>query len=181
MDYQEYQNILRYINNNDIEGLKNYIEIEKELHYLNNAKKEFVKYMAYINSEYGMIKDQLLITNGYSVYLLNNDELLSRYYKKKIKEFEDIEYQKRLIKTYKAYLHYLKLVSSDVKSVKKHNYKVYAIKSSEATYYFDKELYDESKIFLGGDIKYKLANEMAALQVESSKGKGVILGIRRSK
>ena len=88
IDYTSYYKINEYLEKNDMKALKKYLETEREKYYLKTARKALMDYYKHDNfmKFYAYYIDKLLLCDGYSIYILNSDEILTpsvktRYFK----------------------------------------------------------------------------------------------------
>ena len=188
MDYRTYKKIINYLDKDELEQLREYLYQE---FYIKNARKYLDKYLKkksrsklYIPLCTYTDDNKLILCDYYSIYELNNDEILT---KARINKINDMRLEnkslyelstkiineidpKTLFKSYKP-----KIYSEfDL-------YKLYVIFSKDYTKseYFLKENLDYAKYFLGFDLEYSLVTDKHACYVESEKGKGLVLACRK--
>ena len=79
IDYTSYYKINEYLEKDDMKALKKYLENEREKYYLKTARKALMDYYKHDNfmKFYAYYIDKLLLCDGYSIYILNSDEILT--------------------------------------------------------------------------------------------------------
>lgn len=188
IEYNDYEKINKYLDNNEFDKIREYIEKEYKKTNLMLAKKAVSKYFdTYRSCIYEYVDGKLLISDSISLYLLNSDELLSDYRKKRLNDPKHKVDRDKVTFAYDAYSLALTSKRLNVKAINKiylsnGSSKAYEISSEDnnTTYYFNIENFNVSKKILGDDVKYTLCTDKCICVAESEKGKGLILGIKVS-
>jgi len=181
IDYTSYYKINEYLEKDDMKALKKYLEIEREKYYLKTARKALMDYYKHDNfmKFYAYYIDKLLLCDGYSIYILNSDEILTPSVKTR---FFKPERANRIINIYEASNKNFTTVTSIEKD--KESLDGVVMQDDEGnSVLFNKNFIDTAKKFLGEDekIDYELNSTGFACKMTSNKGKGLILGIKEKK
>ena len=189
-NYKTYNKMLELLNTHEYEELKNYIEIQKNKFYLENARKTLKSYLtkgkiydSFPKSIFGYLDDKrIILANEISVYILNTDELLTETRKKQIECIDKLD--EKIAFFYSVFQKYEAMETTPVESIQAdelHPYlKRYIIKGEhlERPQCYQLKNFDFAEDFLGEHIQYSLCRETPACVAKSDKGKGLILGLR---
>ena len=188
IDYDSYKKIIEYLDKNELEELRKYVEEENNANYIKNAREQLTKflrscslsYYAYNNKQ---IDNSILIGNHTSVYHLKTDEILTNYRIKCINKFEYlsqdiIEKSKEVLRDCSSKNTILvDFISKSDQEVRMCN------SGNNVECSFDRRLYDYSRYFLGEGAKYGLIEDipehLIGCMAESDKGIGLILGLKK--
>lgn len=197
LDFKAYKKINEYLDANKIEELREYLKKEEQKNYVQVARDNLKFYLnVHRFASFCLTSpDELIISNGISIYKLKSKEVLTSYYRKK-----EINNSRRSLDECRD------MVESTFKSASSSEWvltdgkitdegEVYTrpvvglsadfeLSGVETTNFhiFRKDNMEFAKCFLGDGVTYKLlkgdhdSTKPIAL-VESEKGKGLILGI----
>ena len=185
IDYESYNTIINYLNKKRYKDLRGYIKLEIEKYYLKNARGALSEYLkeSGLKLKYCDYLDdnKIILTDSDSVYILNSDEILTDYYKKNLKS--QIDYSKQNIilqnhlKQFEDNSPYL--VKEFISISYKNLYEIHS-DNNEVIQLFNKKAFYYSNNFLGDNITYYLNDgQIPACIAKSSKGKGLILGVKK--
>ena len=187
IEYNDYEKINKYLDNNELDKIREYIEKEYKKTNLMLAKEALSKYLDTYRSVYDHIDGKILASDFKSVYIFDDDKLFSDYRKKKLadpthKVSDDVN------RIYEVYTSCLLSDKLEVGIIKKGdlldwtNKTVYEVSSVDGsiTYCFYKKIFESAKEILGNDVKYSLLNGTIACFAESERGKGLIMGIGKN-
>lgn len=180
INYEEYKKMIDYLNKEELEKLKEYIERERTKFYLKEARSNLKKYLK--GSKYfkgnrfiSELEDgRLLFSDERSLYVLNNRELLTPTIREECKPFST------------GYISFAKKILDEVRELELID-DVYIIRNSDMCEVyspdgelqeFNKENLSYAEKFLEGDVKYSLVKDHPICYVKSHKGEGVIMGTR---
>ena len=182
MNYKECNKLLELINSGDLDKLKTYVEKEKTKYYLTNAREALKKYLRNSNiCFYSNYENGIVLTNGFSGYFLNSDEILTDTYKNKMamQDVEDIiDKTMLLIKRYREYSNQKYGLVSRVENILPRELVLYS-EYDNYSYRFSKDNYEYANLFLGENVTYNLVEDNPVCIVNSPKGKGLIMGMRK--
>lgn len=190
IDYKEYKDIIDYLNKEELEDLKKYLEKEREKVYSKEARKELRKYLVVKNSTY-MAKGlytitengNLFLANDCSAYLLDNCKILTNDRKEVVRQRSKKD-KKILSEMYGFYSRNIesKFGGSDISFIPNPYLGFVDLRDNETDQIltFDKKILAYADAFLEGDISYSLSEEKIMCKVSSHKGQGLIMGIRKN-
>jgi len=183
IDYESYKKITEYLKDNKIEELTEYLEKEKHKDYLRVARELIKNYYFHTyrrNNFYGYLDNKnILISDYISIYQLYSDEILTSYYKKKVKDCHFLEVERGRILLNKWFNEPSYLVDK----MDKDDNKIELInEEQDIIHTFSFANFENMEKFLGHDLEYRiLDSKMPVCLAESEKGKGLILGIGKDK
>lgn len=181
IDYTSYYKINEYLEKDDMKALKKYLETEREKYYLKTARKALMDYYKHDNfmKFYAYYIDKLLLCDGYSIYILNSDEILTpsvktRYFKP--------ERANRIINIYEASNKNFTTATS-IEKDKEIIDRIVMQDNEGNSVLFNKNFIGTAKKFLGEaeNINYEIDPTGLACRMTSNRGKGLILGIKEKK
>ena len=183
LDYDSYKKIIEYLEKNELEKLRKYVEEENNKSYIKNARKYLTDFLNISSTSFYAYADKqvdgsIIVSNYTSVYHLKTDEILTRYRIEHINNYESLA-QLCLERAKEA----LSICTSrdtvpvDFATLPNENREIELYnQANDITHRFDERVYNFSKYFLGEDAEYNLIKDMPGCIVQSDKGKGLILG-----
>ena len=202
IDIKSRNEMIKLLDNGNLDELKEYIIKEETKHYIDVAKKQVPKYFAsnsiYEVPFYGFDGDKLLLSNGgKSVYLLNEKSILSNYYLRKIKNMpleEMASLKSRIDFCNQMFINLDGMESLETDGV------LHKLDNDPCKGYIDDlsgnnsvlcnvKNFEFSKVLLGDDASYSLvkypmrdiSDNYTAIFGKSIHGKCLIMGFRRAK
>ncbi len=177
IDYESYNKIIQYLDKGDLNKLRLYVEKEKEKTYLKNARTALPSYLV-SNLGIGYLDDgKIFLSDGYSLYVLNSDEILTS----KQKESQKTMSMRNLVFLLNELENYEKrqyAVVGDIKNPVPSEKQVFS-EDGSTYHFFSQRSFNYSKKFLGENVLYKICTDKPICLAESEKGKGLILGLRK--
>ena len=179
MNYSECNQILKYLEKGNLDGLRSYVENRKEAHYYSEARKLLERYLKAKNAFYKTVDESLLLTDGYSAYFLDDSGLLTdRYLKNMSKQFtvSYLDVTTSIIRTAERFENAESFPVGKVETV---DYNLYEVFSEDESFskFFAKMHYNRAKIFLGENTEYRILKDKPVCLVRSPRGKGFVLGV----
>lgn len=186
VDYEAFNNIMSYLDSNNIEELRKYLEIEKNKYYLHNARQRLKNYLRLSKANYhpfcGYMDDnKIVLFNAISAYILNSDEILTPQRKEDIVLLNPNYVQENITIVQNGFNKFENDNTSPVGIIKPHPFgEQYIVSSDDGTisYYFVKDNFNNAQFFLGGNTQYSLCSEHHVCLANSEKGKGLIMGLK---
>ena len=152
---------------------KQYLKVARAA--LNRYIKE-VTYLSYNNPSnkpfYYVLDGRLILANGYTVYIFNNNELLTKKQKNKLDEL----YEEKALKFYHEFQRFDGMLQFPVLDIDRDNFGkvILGTNNEEQEFYIDS--FAPAKKLLGESTEYYLCKRNSACIAKSEKGKGLILG-----
>ena len=177
IDYESYNKIIQYLDKDDLNRLRLYVEKEKERYYLKNARTALSSYLV-SNLGFGYLDEgKILLSDGKSLYVLNSDEILTS----KRKESPKTMSMRNLTFLLNELENYEKRQYAIVGATKNPIPSEKQVFSDDGSIYhfFPQRSFNYSKKFLGENVLYKICTDKPICLAESEKGKGLILGLRK--
>lgn len=143
-------------------ALNKYIKEITPLSYNNPNNKPF----------YYVLDGRLILANGYTVYVFNNDELLTKKQKNKLDEL----YEEKALKFYHEFQRYDGMLQFPVLDIDRDNLGNVILGSNNEEQEFYINNFAPAKRLLGEDTEYYICKRNSACIAKSEKGKGLILG-----
>ena len=181
MNYSECNQILKYLEREDLEGLRRYAEKGKEAYYYSEARKLLERYLKAKNAYYKTVDESLILTDGYSAYFLDDSKLLTdRYLENMSKQFTTSYLDKTtgIIQTAESFENADSFPVGKVETV---DYNLYEVFSEDESFskFFAKKHYNRPEIFLGENTEYRILKNEPVCLVRSPRGKGFVLGVNK--
>lgn len=171
MTDNECKRILEYLDKNELEELRKYILKEKENEYLSNARKALNKYLNARHLVFSQEHGQLIISDTYSIIILNSSDVLTKNTKYKLQIRTEYK-SKKLKKFIKGTYEKVKNITSEGEISLVHL-------ENKKSISFLKERIELFKSILGSDdIEYSYSIDSSTLQIKTKKGEGYILGYK---
>lgn len=185
VDYKSYYKIIEYLDRNELEELKKYLEKEKEEYYLKNARENLTKYLKSKQPlvTYGFLSNgKLVIFNTISTYTFNEKTILTKERLERISLQVDIsdKIEQLYNRTVNQPMMEVERIETEkIVSSSKDLIKLYA-NNNRIVQNFKKSNFDYAKYFLGDDIKYKVSTDESypLCFASSDKGEGIIMGYK---
>ena len=180
MNYSECNKILKYLEKDQLEKLRAYVEERRLAYYYENARKLFPKYLKTNFSYYNIVDGKLLFTDGYSVYLLNDSSMLTNQYIERLKHQNAVRNNDTEERLFSFFDKFEAMSSDTVGEVETFDYKGYEVFNSDKSYshVVNKNYYNNGEIFLGENTVYKVVKEEPVFLLDSPRGKGLVLGAK---
>ena len=187
IDYEAFNKITEYLNSNDLDELRKYLEIEKNKYYLQNARQKLKNYLRLSKMNYHpfcgyLDNNKIVLFNAISAYILNSDEILTKQRKQDIALLNPNYVQENITVVQDGFNKFEKESTSPVGIIKPHSLCqeqcMVSNDDDSVTYRFVKENFNYAQFFLGENIKYSLCNEHQVCLANSEKGKGLIMGLK---
>ena len=184
IDYKSYKEIINYLNKNELNELREYLNQEINKSYLTRAKKQLQYYLnGNPMSFYGYLNDnKIIISNSFSAYILESDEILSKYMIQRFKSVDEEVFKNDIALANSFFEKYDSnnlIKADDGYKLDKKNNVLLSNEEYKITHNFSASNYLYSKYFLGEDSIYLLDKNKTICLVNSNKGKGFVLGIRK--
>lgn len=152
---------------------KQYLKVARAA--LNRYIKE-VTYLSYNNPNnkpfYYVLDGKLILANGYTVYVFNNDELLTNKQKNKL---DDI-FEERALNFYHEFQRFDAMLQFPVLDIDKDDLGNIVLGTNNEEQEFNINNFAPAKRLLGENTEYYLCKRNSACIAKSEKGKGLILG-----
>ena len=183
MNYSECDQIIKYLDKEDLVKLRSYVENRREAYYYSEARKIFDKYLKAPFGFYNIVDGKLLFTDGYSIYLLNDSGILTQKFLDRLNKQSIDDYESYSDKLFDYFSHFESLENDNVGKIDTLDYKRYEVFNSDGSYshFVNKNYYNNGEIFLGENTSYRVVKEESAFLLESPKGKGLVLGCKNHK
>lgn len=158
---------------NDLKKQKQYLKIARAA--LNKYIKEITP-LSFNNPNnkpfYYVLDGRLILANGYTVYIFNNDELLTKKQKNKLDEL----YEEKALKFYHEFQRFDEMLQFPVLDFDRDNLGKVMLGTNNEVQEFYIDNFLPAKKLLGESTEYYLCKRNDACIAKSEKGKGLILG-----
>jgi hypothetical protein len=188
MNYSECNQVLKYLDRNDLESLRNYVQKKRESYYLTSARDLLKKYLNSKESFYNIMEESLLITDCTSAYFFDDYRLLTDKYIKNLDKqcnFYMLDKCSEIVQIYDKFLNMESMpvgkIVSYYPNLDYHKLMVYEVFSEDGSYSkrIAKDKYDNAKILLGENTQYEVLKEKPVCLVRSPRGRGFVLGVNK--
>ena len=187
IDYSAYEKIVSYLDGNNIDELRKYLEKEKTKFYLQEARKKLTTYLKYSQNSFttfcGYMDDgKIVLFNAISAYILNSDEILTPNRKQDLK-LQNPNYTRENIQIVEnAFNKFENCGALPVGKIEPNNlWTGQSFVSSDdetISQKFETQNFNYAQFFLGENTQYAVCKNIPACLANSEKGKGLILGIK---
>lgn len=186
IEYKICDKLIDLLDKEDLNGLRKYIDSERNKYYLSIARKALDKYLVRHDHAYYDCDDfsfgKLVLLDYYSVYFLESDEILTPQRKKLGSRVHNTSY--RALSLYDKLAINQEAVEEILKDDlgMRDNKTLIDLKTKEGKIYtFYEDEFSFAEKFLGEDVEYSVSNtdifnEGPVCLVKSKKGTGFILG-----
>ena len=186
--YNEYDKIKKLLKEEKYDKLDDYLDKLYYKTYLEEARKALGEYVRYHKHYCHTGNGELLLTDCHSVFLLNNDEILTDYRRKKVDDEEtmDSELMQKALEfiTHSSYNEQIDVGKIETVENFYDLKKYYEVNSHDGsvTSTYNIYLFDYAKKFLGRDVTYTLTpyreHKVHNCMAKSDKGMGIILPVK---
>ena len=175
MTDNECKRILEYLDKNELEKLRKYVLKEKQNEYLSNARKALNKYLISPQISFFQEKGKLIISDTYSIFILNSSSVLTKNSKYKLQMHAKGE--SKILK--ELCEKFTKESYKEIKNITSRDNISFIHTESKESLRFPKRQINLIESILGEGRKYSYCdNKFPILEIETENGKCYLLGYK---